>query len=127
MPRVPERSSIGVVGSYLPDCPLKDVIGDLSRSFRGLYRYAPPQFAQDGYSAVRLIVAAVERAKSLERAKLRDALERVSLVTPNGVYAYSPTDHNGLTTDFIAVTRVDGGTLIPTEWAKSQFAAATRR
>jgi branched-chain amino acid transport system substrate-binding protein len=120
-------SSIGVVGPYLPDGPLKDSIGGLSRSFRGLYRYAPPQFAQDGYSAVRLLVDAVERAKSVDRAKVRDALERVNLVTPNGVYAYSNTDHSGLTTDFIAITRVDGGTLIPTEWAKSQFAAATRR
>jgi branched-chain amino acid transport system substrate-binding protein len=69
----------------------------------------------------------VGKAKSLDRTKVRDALERVNLVTPNGVYAYSDTDHNGLTTDFIAVTRVDGGTLIPTEWAKSQFAAATER
>jgi branched-chain amino acid transport system substrate-binding protein len=119
-------ASIGVVGPYLPDGPLKDVIGDLSRSFRGLYRYAPPQFAQDGYSAVRLIVAAVEGAGSLDRAKVRDAMERVNLVTPNGVYRYSPTDHSGLTTDFIAITRVDGGALIPTEWARSQFAAATR-
>ena len=120
-------SSIGVVGPYLPDGPLKDAIGGLSRSFRGLYRYAPPQFAQDGYSAVQLLVAAVQKAKSLDRGKVRDALERVNLVTPNGVYVYSNTDHSGLTTDFIAVNRVDGGTLIPTDWAKSQFAAANRR
>jgi branched-chain amino acid transport system substrate-binding protein len=120
-------SSIGVVGPYLPDGPLKDTIGNLSRSFRGLYRYAPPQFAQDGYSAVRLLVAAVEHAKSIDRSQVRNSLEKVNLVTPNGVYAYSPTDHSGLTTDFIAVTRVDGGTMIPTDWARSQFAAATNR
>jgi branched-chain amino acid transport system substrate-binding protein len=120
-------SSIGVVGPYLPDGPLKDTIGGLSRSFRGLYRYAPPQFAQDGYSAVRLLVAAVDKAKSLDRAKVRDALEKVTLVTPNGVYTYSGNDHNGLTTDFIAVTVVNGGTLIPTDWARTQFAAATKR
>jgi branched-chain amino acid transport system substrate-binding protein len=76
---------------------------------------------------VRLLVAAVEHAKSIDRTKVRNALEKVNLVTPNGVYAYSATDHSGLTTDFIAVTRVDGGTMIPTEWARSQFAAATNR
>jgi branched-chain amino acid transport system substrate-binding protein len=119
-------SSIGVVGSYLPDGEQKEVIGSLSRSFRALYKYAPPQFAQDGYSAVQLIAAAVRQAKSTDRGKVRDALENVRLVTPNGAYAYSKTDHNGLTTDFISVNRVDGGTLIPTEWAKSQFPAAMR-
>jgi branched-chain amino acid transport system substrate-binding protein len=118
-------SSIGVVGSYLPDGPLKAAIGKLSRSFRGLYRYAPPQFAADGYSAVQLFVAAVKEANSLVRAKVRDALERISPVTPNGVYAYSATDHSGLATPFITITRVNGGALIPTDWAKSQFAGLT--
>jgi branched-chain amino acid transport system substrate-binding protein len=120
-------ASIGVVGPYLPDGELKNTIGNLSRSFRGLYRYAPPQFAQDGYSAVRLLVAAVEKAKSTNRGAVRDALEKLNLVTPNGAYAYSATDHNGLTTDYITITRVDGGTMIPTDWARTQFAAATKR
>jgi branched-chain amino acid transport system substrate-binding protein len=120
-------ASIGVVGSYLPDGELKNSIGSLSRSFRGLYRYAPPQFAQDGYSAVRLLAAAVEKAKSIDRAAIRDALEKLKLVTPNGVYAYSATDHNGLTTDYITITRVEGGTMIPADWARTQFAAATRQ
>ncbi len=119
-------TSIGVVGPYLPDGEMKDVIGSLSRSFRGLYKYAPPQFAQDGYSAVQLVAAAVRQAKSTNKGKVRDALENLRLVTPNGAYAYSKTDHNGLTTDFIAVCKVDGGTLIPTDWARSQFPAATR-
>lgn len=119
--------SIGIVGAYLPDGPLKNTIGNLSRSFRGLYRYAPPQFAQDGYSAVRLLVAAVEKAKSTRPAAVRDALEKLNLVTPNGVYAFSSTDHNGLTTDYITITRVAGGTMIPTDWARTQFAAATKR
>jgi branched-chain amino acid transport system substrate-binding protein len=119
-------SSIGVVGSYLPDGEQKEVIGALSRSFRALYKYAPPQFAQDGYSAVQLIAAAARKAKSIDRNKLRDALETVQLVTPNGAYAYSKSDHNGLTTDFISVNKVDGGAMIPTDWAKSQFPAALR-
>lgn len=119
--------AIGVVGPYLPDGPLKDVIGNLSRSFRGLYRYAPPQFAMDGYSGVLLLVAAIEKANSIDRAKVRDAFEKLTVVTPNGVFNYSPTDHSGLSPDFIAITRVDGGTMIPTEWAKTQFAAANRR
>ncbi|GIJ72276.1 ABC transporter substrate-binding protein [Virgisporangium ochraceum] len=119
-------SSIGVVGAYLPDGEQKEVIGSLSRSFRALYKYAPPQFAQDGYSAVQLIAAAVRQAKTTNRTKVRDTLENIRLVTPNGAYAYSRTDHTGLTTDFISVNKVDGGTLIPTDWARQQFPAAMR-
>jgi branched-chain amino acid transport system substrate-binding protein len=119
--------SIGIVGPYLPDGPLKKAIGNLSRSFRGLYRYAPPQFAQDGYSAVLLLAASVEKARSTDRAAVRDAMEELTLVTPNGVYDYSATDHNGLTTDFTTITRVEGGTMIPTDWAHTHFAAATTR
>ena len=57
---------------------------------------------------------------------MRDALEDLELVTPNGASAYSKSDHNGLTTDFVSVDKVDGGAMIATEWAKSQFPAALR-
>jgi branched-chain amino acid transport system substrate-binding protein len=81
----------------------------------------------DGYSGVLLLEAAIKKAKSIDRVKVRDAMEKLTTVTPNGVFTFSATDHSGLSADFIAITRVDGGTMIPTEWAKSQFAAATRR
>jgi len=72
-----------------------------------------------------LLVTVAGGASADEYPKL--TLEKVNLVTPNGVYSYSPTDHNGLTTDFIAITKVDGGTMIPTDWARTQFPAANKR
>jgi len=115
-------SSIGVIGPSLPDGPQKDAVTKLHSAFQAKYGYPPPQFAQDGYSGVKLLVAAVEKAKGVDKKKVRDALETLDLVTPNGRYVYSKTDHSGLKPDFIAVNTVKGGQFVPTEWTKSQLA-----
>jgi branched-chain amino acid transport system substrate-binding protein len=115
-------SSIGVVGSSLPDGPIKESITKLGTAFQSKHGYAPPQFAQDGYSAVQVLVAAINKAKSSEPAKVQAALEELTLATPNGTYRFSKTDHSGLKPDFIAINKVSGGTFVPTDWAKSQFA-----
>jgi branched-chain amino acid transport system substrate-binding protein len=114
-------SSIGVVGEYLPEGPQKQVISQMSQPFQQKHGYAPPQFAQDGYSACSLLFEAIKRGGSAERAKIRQALEGLSLVTPNGKYNYSPTDHSGLTREYISVNVVREGKLVPTDWAKEKL------
>jgi branched-chain amino acid transport system substrate-binding protein len=116
-------SSIGVIGSHLPDGPQKEAVTKLQQAFQAKYGYPPPQFAQDGYSAVKLLAAAVEKADAKDRKKVRDALEGLDLITPNGRYVYSKTDHSGLKPDFIAVNTVKGGQFVPTDWTKSQLAS----
>lgn len=118
-------SSIGVVGSYLPEGKQRAAIDELTKAFTEEHGYPPPQFAQDGYSAVKLLVAAIEAAGGTDRAKVRDALEGLKLTTPNGTYAYSATDHSGLKPDFISINTVTGGAFVPTDWAKSQLASLT--
>jgi branched-chain amino acid transport system substrate-binding protein len=115
-------SSIGVVGSSLPAGAQKTAIEELSTAFQAKHGYPPPQFAQDGYSGVKLLAAAVEKAGGTDRAKVRDALEGLTLTTPNGTYTYSATDHSGLTTDFIAITTVRGGGFEPTAYSKTKLA-----
>jgi branched-chain amino acid transport system substrate-binding protein len=114
-------SSIGVIGPSLPDGPQKDSVTKLHSAFQAKYGYPPPQFAQDGYSGVKLLAAAIEKAKGADKKKVRDALETLDLVTPNGRYVYSKTDHSGLKPDYIAVNTVKGGQFVPTEWTKSQL------
>ena len=114
-------SSIGVIGPSLPDGPQKDAVTKLYSAFQAKYGYPPPQFAQDGYSGVQLLAAAIAKAKGADKKKVRDALETLDLVTPNGRYVYSKTDHSGLKPDFIAVNTVKGGQMVPTEWTKSQL------
>jgi branched-chain amino acid transport system substrate-binding protein len=118
-------SSIGVVGDHLPAGPQKDVVAELTTAFQTRYGYPPPQFAQDGYSAVKLLTAAVTNAKSTDHEKIQAALESLTLLTPNGTYTYSAADHSGLSGTFISVNTVRGGTFVPTDWAKSQLAQLT--
>jgi branched-chain amino acid transport system substrate-binding protein len=115
-------SSIGVIGPDLPAGKQKDAISELTTSFEKKYGYPPPQFAQDGYSGVKLLVAAIEKAGSAEPDKIRDALEGLTLVTPNGEYKYGTDDHAGLGPEFIAITTVTQGAFKPTEWTSKQLA-----
>ncbi|BBH71458.1 branched-chain amino acid ABC transporter substrate-binding protein [Actinoplanes sp. OR16] len=114
-------SSVGVVGPYLPAGELKTAVDELTTAFEAKYGYPPPQFAQDGYSGVKLLAAAIEKAGGTDRAKVRDALESLTLTTPNGTYSYSATNHSGLTTEFISINTIEGGTFVPTEFSKDAF------
>ncbi|KHD76483.1 ABC transporter substrate-binding protein, partial [Actinoplanes utahensis] len=114
-------SSVGVVGEHLPPGELKTAVDELTSAFTAKYGYAPPQFAQDGYSGVKLLAAAIEKAGGPDRAKVRDALESLTLTTPNGTYTYSPTDHAGLTTAFISINTIEGGRFVPTGFSRERF------
>lgn len=114
-------SAIGVVGEHLPDGAQKRIIDRMAKPFREKYGYDPPQFAQDGYSACLLLFEAIKKAGSTNREKIQQALENLSVLTPNGKYTYSPTDHSGLTREFISVNVVRGGKFVPTDWAKEKL------
>lgn len=115
-------SSIGVVGDALPAGAQKTAIEELSTAFRTKYGYPPPQFAQDGYSGVKLLAAAIGKAGGTDRAKVRDALEGLTLTTPNGTYRYSATDHSGLTADHISINTVRSGAFVPTDHSRAGLA-----
>ncbi|NUU26128.1 MAG: ABC transporter substrate-binding protein [Streptomycetaceae bacterium] len=116
------QSAIGVVGDTLPDGKLKQAITKMSGPFKDKYGYEPPQFAQDGYAGVQLLAAAIEKAGGTDRDKVRDALESLNLVTPNGRYTYSAKDHSGLLPTDISVNRVENGRLVPTPWSRDRNA-----
>jgi len=115
-------SSIGVVGEYLPDGPQKQVIQQMSAPFQQKHGYPPPQFAQDGYSACLLLFEAIKKAGSADRGRIQQTLENLTLLTPNGQYRYSPTDHSGLARDYVSVNVVREGKFVPTDWAKGKLA-----
>ena len=114
-------SAIGVVGDALPAGPQKQVIDQMAVPFSQKFGYPPPQFAQDGYSACLLLFEAIKKAGSTKREQIRASLEQLTLVTPNGKYRYSATDHSGLTRDFISVNTVTSGKFVPTPWAQAQL------
>ncbi|GAA2205492.1 ABC transporter substrate-binding protein [Nonomuraea monospora] len=115
------QSAIGVVGDHLPDGKQKQVIDQMATPYEQKHGYPPPQFAQDGYSASLLLFEAIRKANSTDKTKIQQALEAMDLITPNGRFRYSPTDHSGLSPEFISVNTVQNGQFVPTPWAKEQL------
>jgi branched-chain amino acid transport system substrate-binding protein len=115
------QSAIGVIGDHLPDGPQKQVIDQMAVPFKQKHGYSPPQFAQDGYSAALLLFEAIRKAGSTDGPKIQKALEGMTLVTPNGKFRYSPTDHSGLSPDYISINTVKDGGFVPTDWARQQL------
>lgn len=66
-------------------------------------------FASYAADALRLLVAAIEKAGTTDRAQVRDALEQLSYDGITGVYKMSPSDHTGLTTESLSLLTVRGG------------------
>ena len=116
------QSAIGVVGEHLPDGEQKQIIEQMATPYEQKHGYGPPQFAQDGYSASLLLFEAIRKAGSTDKVKIQQALESMDLITPNGRFRYSPTDHSGLSPEFISVNTVKDGKFVPTDWAKEQLA-----
>ncbi|MCF6472321.1 ABC transporter substrate-binding protein [Nonomuraea sp. MG754425] len=115
------QSAIGVVGDHLPAGRQKQVIDQMAGPYEQKHGYPPPQFAQDGYSASLLLFEAIRKANSTDGTKIQQALESMDLITPNGRFRYSATDHSGLSPEFISVNTVRDGRFVPTEWAKEQL------
>lgn len=114
-------TSLGVVGPELPDSKVKDVTLKMAGPFQEANGYYPPQFALDGYNAVKLIAAAIEKAGSTDPGEIQKAMENLTLQTPEGEYTYTPSDHSGLTVDDVAIAEVQDGEFHLTDWSKEQL------
>lgn len=117
-------SSLAVIGPHLPDSELKNVVLAMAEPFQQKQGYYPPQFAFDGYCAVKLIAAAIDQAGSAEPQEIQKALENLTLLTPEGEYRYTPEDHAGLGVDDVAINVVRDGGFVPTDWSQQQLAGA---
>jgi branched-chain amino acid transport system substrate-binding protein len=114
-------SSIAVPGRELPAGPLKDVIDAFTGPWLEAQNSYPPQFAFDGATGIQLLAAAIEKAGSADREKVRDALESLDVLTPTGRFAFSEDDHAGLDTDAVAIVVVQGGDLKATPYSLARF------
>lgn len=113
-------SSLGVIGPYLPAGQLKSTVLAMAKPFQAKHGYYPPQFALDGYNAVKLIVAAMKKDGTTP-ADIAKGLSNLTLLTPEGTYHYTPTDHSGLGTQDVAIDVVKNGNFVPTPWTTKQL------
>ena len=97
----------------LPDGPMKAEITKFLGPWSAKYKDRDPNWAARGWDAVQLTKAAVEKGKSFEGAKVRDALETITgFQGTTGVYNMSPTVHQGITVNPFLLASIIGGRVI---------------
>jgi branched-chain amino acid transport system substrate-binding protein len=94
----------------LPDGPLKQEIGRFLALWRDRYGDRDPGWGSRAWDAVMLTAAAVDKAKSFEGPKVRDALETLTEFQGTvGVYHFSPAVHQGITQNPYLMATIVGG------------------
>lgn len=116
-------SQLGPMGQTLPDSvPAKKLALDFASKYQaansGQY---PPQFAFDGYVGVQLLVDAIKR-KGSSKSQIIAGLESNNVLTPQGLYRMTQTDHSGITVDYVQVGVVRNNTLVPTDYSMQLLA-----
>lgn len=92
------------------------VIDDFANDYAAEYGGQPDTFAGHGWDAMLIITEALKRAgANATPAELRDAIEETTrLVAIDGVFNYTPTDHNGLSSDDLIMIEIVNG-----QWEKA--------
>jgi ABC-type branched-subunit amino acid transport system substrate-binding protein len=94
----------------LPDGPLRQEIGRFLALWRDKYGDRDPGWGARAWDAVMVTAAAVEKAKSFEGPKVRDALETLTeFQGTTGVYHFSPAVHQGITQNPYLMATIVGG------------------
>jgi branched-chain amino acid transport system substrate-binding protein len=94
----------------LPEGALKKAIADFLGPWKARQGERDPNWAGRGWDAVMLTVAAIDKAKSFEGPKVRDAIEGITgFQGTTGVYNFSPANHQGITQNPFALATIAGG------------------
>jgi branched-chain amino acid transport system substrate-binding protein len=94
----------------LPAGPLKTEISKFLEPWRAKYGDRDPNWAGRGWDAITLIAAAVEKGKSFDGPKVRDALESIDdFQGTTGIYHFSATNHQGITENPLLLATIVGG------------------
>jgi len=91
--------------------PQKPVVTAYKRDYEARFKSDVSTFGGHAYDGLMLVVGAITRAGSTDKAKVRDALESTKgYVGTAGVVNMSPTDHMGLDLSAFVMLEVKGGT-----------------
>ncbi|MBK5958671.1 ABC transporter substrate-binding protein [Rhodoplanes elegans] len=96
--------------------PQKKVVMEYKKSYESATGQPVSTFGGYGYDGIQLLLGAIERAKSVDPQKIRDAIEQTKgHVGTTGLYTMSPKDHLGLGTESFRMLEIKGGDWVPTE------------
>jgi branched-chain amino acid transport system substrate-binding protein len=95
---------------------------DYAKLFEKTYKYDPPYQAAESSAAVLTFVDAIERAGSLDREKVRDALARTDLTTFYGPIKFDATGKNVAKSMVLyQVQNGDYKMVAPSQWAEAKL------
>jgi len=105
-------AAVLLVPELLPDNdPQKPVVTAYKRDYEARFKSDVSTFGGHAYDGLMLIVNAIKRAGSTDKAKVRDALEATKgYIGTAGVVNMSPNDHMGLDPSAFVMLEVKNGT-----------------
>lgn len=88
-----------------------EVVSDFASRYKDVYGEDPDIFAGHAFDAISIVTAGLKSAgPDTDSAALRDAIEAIDgLAGFGGTFTFSATDHNGLTTEDLALYRFEDG------------------
>jgi len=93
--------------------PQKQVLVGYKRAYESKYKEDASTFGGHAYDAFLVISEALKKAGTVDKYKVRDAIEGIrGLAGTGGVFNFSPTDHNGLTLDAFEMFTVKNGAFV---------------
>jgi branched-chain amino acid transport system substrate-binding protein len=100
-----------IVAAQLPDGDAQKAPGlAYAKAYEERYHEPIATFGGHAYDGLMLLVEAIKRAGSTDRAKVRDALEHTAgFVGVDGIFNITPTDHDGLDVASFKMVEVQGG------------------
>ena len=96
--------------------PQKSVVVNYSRTYQQKTGQAVSTFGGHAYDGLMILVQAMQRAKSADKAKVRDEIEKTKgYVGTGGIVNMSPADHMGLDLSAFRMLEIKNGdwTLVP--------------
>jgi branched-chain amino acid transport system substrate-binding protein len=96
--------------------PQKPIVVNYSRTYQQKSGQAVSTFGGHAYDGLMILVQAMQRAKSADKAKVRDEIEKTKgYIGTGGIVNMSPTDHMGLDLSAFHMLEIKNGdwTLVP--------------
>lgn len=99
-----------VVNELPNNDPQKPVLLSYLKTYRDRYKSDPSAFGGSAYDGLMIVVNAIKRAGSTDKAKVRDAIEQTKgFVGADGIRTMSPKDHVGLDLNAFRMLEVRNG------------------
>jgi branched-chain amino acid transport system substrate-binding protein len=93
-----------------PEDPIYPATKTFVEAYEGAYKEPASNFGGYAYDGLMIAVAALKKAGSTDKEKVRDAIESLQkFAGVTGVYSFSATNHLGLTSEALRVLEVKDG------------------